>query len=477
MLLFRKKYDNSMLLKIIIFYSFALIILILVSGKTKDPDTYWHIKAGEYIINNGIPRTDPFSWFGLEQGLKWVNHEWLFGVFIYSIYSIFGIKGVYFFSFTMSLLLYYLIFVWTNKLTGNLSISLFVAMLSMFGSLANLAPRPQIISFCLFIIFCLLMEKKKYYLVILIIILGVNLHGGVYPIYIILGGYYLFKEVSIKKFIGLMSIYLLAILANPYTYDIYLYTIRTFQYDRSFIQEWNPVILIQYPYMLGSIILLIFLTRYGDINFKDIMFITIFSVFSIVYLRNIIFLFIFVFPVASKYFAPSINYYKSKLPLKCTALISKQLKVSERNLVLNTIFSIIVIGLIFTPTVLLNIYNTMSEEDEQYPVAAVKFINNNPSVKNLMSEYGDGGYLIFNNIPTLIDGRADLFTKSFNGVTVLDDYVKTYSLDMKYWDFINKYNVEYVLLKNTSILSKVLVLDYKIKTVYEDNKYTLYKVN
>ena len=88
--------------------------------------------------------------------------------------------------------------------------------------------------------------------------------------------------------------------------------------------------------MLGSIILLIFLTRYGDTNFNDILFITI--------------------------------------------------------------FSIIVIGLIFTPTVLLNIYNTMSEEDEQYPVAAVKFINSNPSVKNIMLEYGDGGYLIFNFI-------------------------------------------------------------------------------
>jgi len=41
-----------------------------------DPDSYWHLAAGRWIIEHRtIPTTDPFSW--TFAGSPWLAHEWL----------------------------------------------------------------------------------------------------------------------------------------------------------------------------------------------------------------------------------------------------------------------------------------------------------------------------------------------------------------------------------------------------------------
>ena len=70
-----KEVQNKTLVKFVIFYCFGLIIFLFLPCKSMyDPDTYWHIKTGEWIVQNGIPRVDIFSWYGINNGLKWINH-------------------------------------------------------------------------------------------------------------------------------------------------------------------------------------------------------------------------------------------------------------------------------------------------------------------------------------------------------------------------------------------------------------------
>jgi len=53
-----------------------LALVLFVPGVLNDGDTFWHIKAGEWIIGNGVvPHTDPFSY--TKAGAPWVAHEWL----------------------------------------------------------------------------------------------------------------------------------------------------------------------------------------------------------------------------------------------------------------------------------------------------------------------------------------------------------------------------------------------------------------
>ena len=53
-----------------------LAVALFVPGVLNDPDTFWHIKAGEWMIAHGaVPHTDPFSY--TRAGAPWVAHEWL----------------------------------------------------------------------------------------------------------------------------------------------------------------------------------------------------------------------------------------------------------------------------------------------------------------------------------------------------------------------------------------------------------------
>jgi len=53
---------------------FFLIFVMAVRIPT-DTDTWWHIRSGEYIVNQReIPHTDPFSY--TRHGEKCIDHIW-----------------------------------------------------------------------------------------------------------------------------------------------------------------------------------------------------------------------------------------------------------------------------------------------------------------------------------------------------------------------------------------------------------------
>ena len=63
-------------------------------------DFWWHIKAGEWILeNHAIPKVGIFSWYAMDNNLEWVSHEWLSEVLLYLVYSILGSIGILLLSF------------------------------------------------------------------------------------------------------------------------------------------------------------------------------------------------------------------------------------------------------------------------------------------------------------------------------------------------------------------------------------------
>ena len=65
-----------------------VIIAVAVSPKTLQNDTFYNIKCGEYILQNGISNLteDPFSW----HNLPYTWPHWLYDLGIYILYHIFG---------------------------------------------------------------------------------------------------------------------------------------------------------------------------------------------------------------------------------------------------------------------------------------------------------------------------------------------------------------------------------------------------
>jgi hypothetical protein len=54
-----------------------------------DPDVYWHLAAGRWIVEHGrVPRRDPLSFTAADH--EWLNLQWLFDVFGYGLYQVGG---------------------------------------------------------------------------------------------------------------------------------------------------------------------------------------------------------------------------------------------------------------------------------------------------------------------------------------------------------------------------------------------------
>jgi hypothetical protein len=55
-----------------------------------DHDAWWHLRAGQWIIDNGtVPQTDPFSTVGPDH--PWVAYSWLYEVLLAGLFRIFGV--------------------------------------------------------------------------------------------------------------------------------------------------------------------------------------------------------------------------------------------------------------------------------------------------------------------------------------------------------------------------------------------------
>ena len=53
-----------------------------------DPDFGWHLQAGNYIREHGIPSHDVFSYTAAD--FRWINHEWGSDVLLSLIYGLGG---------------------------------------------------------------------------------------------------------------------------------------------------------------------------------------------------------------------------------------------------------------------------------------------------------------------------------------------------------------------------------------------------
>ena len=88
---------NKNLNKTKIRFNIMAIILIAIfcfaiSPVTLQNDTFYTIKIGEHIINNGIDMQDPFSY----HNLKYTYPHWLYDVGIYLIYNLGGqVRNIY----------------------------------------------------------------------------------------------------------------------------------------------------------------------------------------------------------------------------------------------------------------------------------------------------------------------------------------------------------------------------------------------
>lgn len=167
-----------------------IIFSVAITPITLQNDTYYTIKVGEHIANNGIDMKEPFAW---HENLIYTYPHWLYDLITYFIYSIFGFTGIYVATCILSAILGVSIYFINKKINKNEIISFIVTLTTMFVMQPYVAARAQLITFILFIWTVFFIEKflenkkKRYALALIIIpILISNLHAAVFPFYFVL---------------------------------------------------------------------------------------------------------------------------------------------------------------------------------------------------------------------------------------------------------------------------------------------------
>ena len=180
--------------KVMIKFNIIAVLCIIIFCATIAPitlqnDTYYTISIGQHILENGIDMHDPFSW----HNIPYTYPHWGYDVFIYLIYSAFGMTGIYISTCVLSVILGLLIYTVNCKIAKNHAISFIITLISIYLLKDYIAARAQLVTFILFILEILFIEqflstKKRRYAIGLIIlpIIIANVHVAVWPFYFVL---------------------------------------------------------------------------------------------------------------------------------------------------------------------------------------------------------------------------------------------------------------------------------------------------
>ncbi len=178
-----------------------IIFGIALAPKTLQNDTFYTIKIGEHIIQNGIDRVDPFSW----HDLAYTYPHWLYDVCIYLIYSVAGMVGIYISTIALTCVLGIALYVTNNKVNKKPLFSFIFTIVALYMINDFIAARAQLVTYILFVLEILCIEgfldtKKIRYAIGLPIIalLIANMHAAVFYFFFILMLPYIAEYLLIK---------------------------------------------------------------------------------------------------------------------------------------------------------------------------------------------------------------------------------------------------------------------------------------
>ena len=110
--------------------------------------------------------------------------------------------------------------------------------------------------------------------------------------------------------------------------------------------------------------------------------------------------------------------------------------------------------------------------DEEYPTAALEFMQRQHINGRIFNQYAWGGYMEWNapELKPFIDGRADIFV--YNGV--FDDFLRATALKHSF-EILDKYKIDYVLLPPNQPLAYLLEHSPAWHAIYTDKVAVLFE--
>jgi len=140
----------------------ALPLFYIKHALLNDPDIWWHVRTGEWIVqNHRIPHVDPFSASTL--GRPWVDYCWLFDVAAHWLVAHFDLVGIIWFQTVVRLAVTAALFSLVRSLMPGYWKAVALTGLGMLGMAWSIPPRPGAVSvlFFLLVLYVLVSAQRK----------------------------------------------------------------------------------------------------------------------------------------------------------------------------------------------------------------------------------------------------------------------------------------------------------------------------
>jgi hypothetical protein len=469
-----------------VFWLTASLIYLMAIRISVDSDTWWHLRAGKWMLENrNILTVDLFSY--TRYGAEWRYPGWLIEVPMAIIESRLGLGGLNLFSALIISTSFALIY---SAMQGNELIRATITLLAAIVSSVYWSARPHLMTLLFSALFLYWLEngarngyiqyrKPLWIGMPLIMFCWVNMHGGFIVGFLIWGVYLV--ETMLKNWqdalrhqrrvstllsnavlITLLSSGLamgLVAIANPLGYQIFAYPFQTvsIQKLRDYIQEWQSPdfhSLSVQPF-IWMLILLLAVSSVARRRWalRDFLLVAMFLYLSLVAARNVaLFALVATLPIARLLEEAEIKSVYGLFPAKLDS--ARQGHPAKDYPKLNLlILGMVLLGCGYKTATVYPQEVILKAISSKTPIEAVRYLQENRPEGRLFNSYNWGGYLLWSlpEYPVFVDGRTDLYNDE-----ILDQWFQVALLKDGWEQVIERWQIRVILMEKEWIVAKFL---------------------
>jgi hypothetical protein len=444
-----------------------------------ESDIWWHMRNAAYLLHNhSFPNVDTFSFSAA--GSSWMNFEWLAEVPFFLGFKAIGLQGILAVYFAVLVLIYVGVYYRSCRAGADCKDAAVATLGAICLGGVSIAPRMLLFGWLCMVGLLLVLDRfqrtgKGIWLLPPLFALWINLHGSwVFGIIVLAltiasglveGEWGLvvarrWTSEELRKLLFAFAASMAALFVNPFGYKLVFYPYMLLLRQQGVMQnieEWQPV---NFSTPNGRLALAVIFGLLAGALFSrrrwrlDDVLLTSFALWAALsHLRFLFFAGLIIVPIL----APRLTLFPP---------YDRELDKPW----LNAIIMAAVAGsmIFFFPSAA----KLQQKVDEEYPKAALEFMQQQQLKGRIFNQYKWGGYMEWHDpeLKTFVDGRADIFV--YNGV--FKDFLRATALDHSF-EILDKYKIDYVFLRPEEPLNYLLEHSGGWRLIYSDKVAVLFE--
>jgi hypothetical protein len=449
------------------------LLVFLGDQLLNDPDTYWQIAVGQWILDHrAVPQIDIYSF--TMYGQPWISTQWLAQVLLAGSYSIAGWTGPVVLTaasiaVTFGLLAGFL----GRRLTETASLSFVATAFALIAG--HLLARPHVLAFPIMVAWVgglvAAMDRRgaPSFWLLPLMALWANMHGGFVLGIALIAPMALeavwTADAPLRKSIALhWALFAIAALVasclTPYGWDALFAARRILNLGAALdlIGEWRPANFAHPGSLEAVVALALALALWRGVRLPPIRLALVvgFALMALSHVRNAEILallgpMVLATPLAQQFGRLGENLQSAGSP--------------PQGLLYAGLALLLVVGTLTFASI-----HRFEADARQSPVAAVEALKK-MNFTRIFNDYDFGGFLIANGLPTFIDGRTELFGEKF----MVDHNAATQATNPdELFRLLKEYRIEATLMRTQSPASKLLDHVHGWQKVYADDLATIH---